>query len=179
MAMLWMELKISRNVAAMALSMLFLGAQLAGCTSVPVVQMVPTESQTVFARVKNADAAYELDHWEEAARHYRAVIKQIPEDAYAWFRLGNVRLRQGRYAAAIEAYQKVLAREPGWSKAYYNLSTAYLLRARAVLSVGLARAQGEQARRIGDRAKALTILLYGRTRPTIQTNAPDGIEITP
>ena len=122
---------------------------------------VKPSSEDVFAQVHRADAAYALGHWDEAARGYRAVIARVPKDAYAWFRLGNVRLQQGRYAAAIEAYQAARAQEPGWAKVYYNLSTVYLLQAQAMLSQGSGRAQAGQRGRFARRSAALTRVLYG------------------
>jgi tetratricopeptide (TPR) repeat protein len=42
-------------------------------------------------------------------------------DARAWLALGNTRAQSNRWSAAIEAYREVLAREPEWPDAHYNL----------------------------------------------------------
>ncbi len=133
-----------------------LALALAGC----VTQPGRYSAEIVFDAVKKADEAYALGHWEEAARHYRTVIQRVPQDAHAWFRLGNIRLRLGQYPAAVEAYQAVLAREPSWSKAWYNLSTAYLLQARTALTLGAQHSKGAGAERMARRLQALDGVLH-------------------
>ncbi len=131
---------------------------LAGCAGEGGVR---DASGDLFQQVAAADQAYAEGRLGDAERGYRAVIARVPKDAYAWFRLGNVQLRQGQYTAAIESYRAVLAREPGWEKAYYNLSTAYLMAARAVLVSGLSHVRHDTAEaRLGTRLEAVDRLIY-------------------
>ena len=130
---------------------------LGGCAS---------SKHAVFEAVKGADTAYDQGHWARAEQGYRTVIEKAPDDAYAWFRLGNVQLQQGRYAGAIEAYQAVLSREPDWVKAHYNLSTVYLLQAQSILESGTDRANVRQRTVMDARRASLAELLYTPGEPT-------------
>lgn len=121
----------------------------------------------VFELVKDADKAYEQGYWPKAEQGYRAVIDKAPDDAYAWFRLGNVQLQQGRHTGAIEAYQAVLAREPAWTKAYYNLSTAYLLQAQSILEAGTQHASRQQQAVLDKRRVYLESVLYTPEKPAV------------
>ena len=44
-----------------------------------------------------------------------------PDMALAWLALGNAYSRLEQFDAAADAYRAVLAREPGWAEAYFNL----------------------------------------------------------
>jgi tetratricopeptide (TPR) repeat protein len=129
---------------------------LGGCAH----QQPRVDTNAVFTAAGQADAAYAQGHWIEAARFYQQVITLAPTDGHAWFRLGNVRLQQARYAAAVEAYQAALVREPGWTKAYYNLSTVYLLQAQAILDSSHGQASPLQQQEINARLSALDGVLY-------------------
>jgi cytochrome c-type biogenesis protein CcmH/NrfG len=91
-----------------------------GCSSTP-------EKTKAFTRLEMADHAYAQGRWVEAEQHYQAITQQVPNDFYAWFRMGNARLRQGNVDAAISAYQAGLQRDSRQPKLQYNLAEAYLL----------------------------------------------------
>lgn len=104
--------------------------------AISLLQACASQSQkerTAFDLVAEADRAYLESRWLEAEQYYSAVIEEVPEDPYAWFRLGNTQLRQGRVDSAIHAFQEALKRDPQHAKTHYNLSTAYLLQASAAL----------------------------------------------
>ncbi|MDI4654973.1 tetratricopeptide repeat protein [Xanthobacter autotrophicus] len=63
--------------------------------------------------------------YEDAARHYRKILRAAPDQMDVVHLLGIVRARQSREAEAIELYKKVLARRPDDAKAWHNLSLAY------------------------------------------------------
>ncbi|MDI4663098.1 tetratricopeptide repeat protein [Xanthobacter autotrophicus] len=63
--------------------------------------------------------------YEEAARHYRKILRSAPDQMDVVHLLGIVRARQSRENEAIELYKKVLARRPDDAKAWHNLSLAY------------------------------------------------------
>ena len=108
-----------------------------------------------------ADTAYISEDWGQASGSYRKVIEKIPNDTYAWFRLGNSLTQLGQYAQAVVAYETSLASDNGQFKAWFNLSTAHLLNAKVVTlnalkSIGLndpSRAEVER------RLNVLTALL--------------------
>jgi tetratricopeptide (TPR) repeat protein len=79
--------------------------------------------------IEQADNAYEEEHWLEAEQGYRRVIAVVPDDYYAWFRLANTQLRQGRIDSAINYYNEARKRNPEEIKPYYNVSTAYFFKA--------------------------------------------------
>jgi tetratricopeptide (TPR) repeat protein len=54
----------------------------------------------------------------DALRRAVAVAPAVP---LAWLALGNAQARMDRYAEAADAYREVIAREPWWADAHYNL----------------------------------------------------------
>ncbi len=84
----------------------------------------------VFDYMTEAGEAYKQGRWPEAEMYYQKVIRVIPEDHYAWFRLGNTQLRQGRLESAIYSYKQAVKRNPNHSKTHYNLGIAYTLSAK-------------------------------------------------
>jgi cytochrome c-type biogenesis protein CcmH/NrfG len=80
-----------------------------------------------FSRLEMADKAYAQGRWVEAEQHYLSITQVAPNDFYAWFRLGNARLRQGNLEAAIHAYESAIQRDPHQPKPHHNLGEAYLL----------------------------------------------------
>lgn len=87
-----------------------------------------SKKQDSFELINKADAAYIESRWMEASQYYHQVTVQVPEDSYAWFRLGNVQMRQARIDSAIYSYTQALARDPNHAKANYNLAMAYLFK---------------------------------------------------
>lgn len=116
----------------------------------------------VFELVQRADRAYAQGSWMEAERYYQQVIARAPQDAYAWFRLGNTRLRQGALPAAIAAYEAALRRGAEPAKPRYNLATAYLLQAEQSLRAALTELPADSPGRgvISRRLGQLKALVY-------------------
>ncbi len=96
----------------------------AGCASEP-----PRKPNALIAQMARADQAYQQGHWLQAEQGYQAVVQAVPEDHYAWFRLGNTMLRQGRVETAIVHYHRAIENNPDEPKAHYNLGIAYLINA--------------------------------------------------
>ncbi|MCU7921007.1 MAG: tetratricopeptide repeat protein [Candidatus Thiodiazotropha sp. (ex Epidulcina cf. delphinae)] len=115
-----------------------------------------------FARLEMADKAYEQGRWVEAEQHYQAIIEVAPKDFYAWFRLGNARLRQGNIEAAIHAYESALQRDPRQPKPYHNLAEAYLLLAQRSLhrSYGLLPKDAYERAMIEAKLEKLQAIIY-------------------
>lgn len=75
---------------------------------------------------ENAAALFEQDDWRAAAL-YRSKAYDAAADTYrqqssttALYNLGNALARQQEYPAALEAYDEVLARDPGHTDARFN-----------------------------------------------------------
>lgn len=86
-----------------------------------------------FNITEQADRAYERGDWLVAEKHYKELTRKVPQDAYGWTRLGNIRLRQNKFEGAVHAYRAAVERDPEASRAHYNLATAHLLLARDAL----------------------------------------------
>lgn len=86
----------------------------------------------VYQLMGKADAAYNSENWAIASTAYRKVLEIIPNDAYAWFRMGNSLTQLGQYHKAVVAYETSLAADNGQFKAWFNLSTTHLLNAKVV-----------------------------------------------
>ena len=117
--------------------------------------------QQLFENINQADAAYQAGRWKEASGHYRGVLEQMPQDPYAWFRLGNSLTRQGEYSYAIQAFEASLKHDARQTKPWFNLSTAHLLGAQlATLRAWEVMAQNDPSRQaIQYRLDVLTKLL--------------------
>ncbi|HTH95259.1 MAG TPA: tetratricopeptide repeat protein [Rhodocyclaceae bacterium] len=65
--------------------------------------------------------AYDQGDDAKAESLYLGIIKQAPDDAESWFRLGNLYARSDRPDNAAEAYQRALLLNPNDERAWYNL----------------------------------------------------------
>jgi len=83
--------------------------------------------ENAFKLSGKADAAYENENWKLAEKYYRSLTRQVPQDAYGYFQLGNVLMQLRKVDGAIEAYNEALKREPNDMRALKNRSLAYLL----------------------------------------------------
>jgi cytochrome c-type biogenesis protein CcmH/NrfG len=85
--------------------------------------------QDMFEIEALANTAYENNDWVESEKHYTVLVKNIPENATHWFRLGNIYARTQRPDAAVSAYREALIRDPKYSKAWYNMGVLQLRQA--------------------------------------------------
>jgi tetratricopeptide (TPR) repeat protein len=69
-----------------------------------------------------AAALESLGRLKSARAAFLAVVTHWPEEATAWFGLGNTEYRLGAYPAAEAAYRRVLARSPVHAAALNNLA---------------------------------------------------------
>jgi tetratricopeptide (TPR) repeat protein len=74
-----------------------------------------------FEAAAIAEADGDLD---ESARLYDMCARADRKDAIALFNYANIRVAQGEGADAVLAYQRALARDPGFIEARYNLAQA-------------------------------------------------------
>lgn len=110
------------------------------CASVPSnddgsadKQTVDRYSDDVFRVSEFAEQAYRESRWTDAARHYQQLTEQVPSDAYIWFRLANTYVQKGDFNEAIHAYEMSIERDAMQPKPWFNLSTTYLLNAKAAM----------------------------------------------
>lgn len=89
-----------------------------------------SRSTNMISLMENADEAYDSGNWKSAIEFYEAIITSMPQDAYAWFRLGNALTRTGQINRAIYAYETSLSHNHAQFKPWFNLSTAHLLGAK-------------------------------------------------
>lgn len=108
---------------------------LMSCAGNPLPTDPFRDTAELFRLTRVADDAYQQGRWLDAARAYQNLTTFVPDDAYAWFKLGNTYTRQGDLDQAINAYQDALQRDSTEPRAWYNLATTYLLNARKALSL--------------------------------------------
>ncbi len=64
--------------------------------------------------------------YNEALNYFREAVEDQPEDAEAWFGLGNCYVGLDQPGDAIAAYQQVIAKDPDNANAHYVLGHYYL-----------------------------------------------------
>lgn len=168
------EARTSRGVMFLALSALMLLTTSCATTSPQMAKPAPY-SDNVFELSAVADRAYRASRWIEAARHYSKLSELVPQDAYVWFRLGNTYAQQGAYQQAIGAYESSISRNAEQPKPWFNLSTAYLLKAQAAMQKSWSQMREDDPAKqlIATKLKMLNALMHSRIEDSIQeTNYP-------
>lgn len=82
------------------------------------------QGQSPSTALQEADALYGSQKWADAARAYEAITKAEAANGRAWYRLGVSLHQLGRYAQAVEAYQKALGINQN-PVGMYNLACSY------------------------------------------------------
>jgi len=85
----------------------------------------------VVDQQREAEQAYAANDMPRALARYQALTRALPLHTDYWFRLGNVYVRLNRPDDAVEAYRRVLQREPSHAKAWHNLGVVRLREAEA------------------------------------------------
>lgn len=103
------------------LSALFL---LSACSSIQhqSAESSPFAPAPLEDRLFNANKAYEEGRLVEAEKLFLNIVFEHASISDAWFKLGNIYYRSGRYPAAINAYETVLKHDIDYEKAWYNLA---------------------------------------------------------
>lgn len=104
------------------------------------------------ATAARAEQSYANAEWAAAADAYAVLVKDMPQDTNLWFRYANALARSEQPDKAVSAYAEVLARDPRFSKAWFNMGIVQLRQAansfsRMNANIGAddpLRAQGEQ-----------------------------------
>ncbi|MFO6377844.1 tetratricopeptide repeat protein, partial [Pseudomonas aeruginosa] len=72
--------------------------------------------------LKAASDSEETGHPKVARRAYEEAVRRWPEDAFAWFALGNSRYAAGDSAAAEQAMLTSVERRVDFAAGWFNLS---------------------------------------------------------
>lgn len=82
---------------------------------------------------QDAGQAYAAGDMHRAADLYAAIVDAQPDNADAWFRLGNARFRLQQPDEAVVAYGRAIQIRPGYAQAQYNLGVVRLKQAQAAM----------------------------------------------
>lgn len=126
--------------SASSLATALLTAVLGACSASPTKQLRETVAQQ-----QQAEQAYRSGHPEQALASYQALVRELPQNADFWFRLGNVYVRLNRPDDAVDAYRHALRIEPGHAKAWHNLGIVRMRQAEAAFAQSAQRAAGIDA----------------------------------
>ncbi len=99
---------------------------LAGCSAI-------NGHEDVYAMSKEAAIAFDNQEDAKAEQLYKGLVKQAPNDAENWFRLGNLYARTNHPDQAVEAYQRALMADGNNPKIWHNLGVVRLRQAWASL----------------------------------------------
>src|SRR5690242_20709158 len=123
---------------------------------------LPMRMAVVNIRIEQGD----LDGAKKLLTDYTAVN---PKDALSYAMLGEIDLKQRRYAEAVDATNKALANDPKATKLYAQLADAYT-------GAGNAKAAAEARAKVGDGVPALgDPILLGLVQTQV-TPAPGGAQ---
>ena len=99
---------------------------LSGCATIG-------EHKDIYALSKEAEIAFDNQEDAKAEQLYKGLVKQAPNDAENWFRLGNLYARTNHPDQAVEAYQHALMLDGANPKIWHNLGVVRLRQAWASL----------------------------------------------
>lgn len=124
--MFCMNMNNHKSVLKITLTCLAL-LMLSGCNA---LQPKPAEEDTALVDLletrKQANEAYLNDDLATAEKHYTTLIKEMPQEAEFWFRLGNIYVATDRPYASMNLYREAVIRDPKFAKAWYNLGVVQL-----------------------------------------------------
>ena len=101
----------------------------AGHGTLPEPPRVPDVEQ----REREANLAYARGDIQHAADLYESIVEALPDDADAWFRLGNARFRLQKPDDAVVAYGRAIQIRPDHARALYNMGVVRLKQAQAAM----------------------------------------------
>jgi Flp pilus assembly protein TadD len=84
------------------------------------------EAERAQPFLRQAEAAFSQNNFEEAAQDYRRALKVKPDLAEAHYGLGLALARLGQYQEAVKSFKEALHYKPGWTKALKDLGVTYL-----------------------------------------------------
>ncbi|KJV33174.1 tetratricopeptide repeat protein [Luteibacter yeojuensis] len=93
----------------------------------------PRPTVDVAKDAREARQAYAAGDMRHAADLYQAIVEAQPDDAGAWFHLGNARFRLQQPDEAVLAYGRAVQLRPDYPQAQYNLGVVRLKQAQAAM----------------------------------------------
>ncbi len=99
---------------------------LVACTTANTKNTEEQPKRDLIEVLEEANIAYENDDFVTSEKNYGILIKELPEEAEYWFRLGNIYVRTNRHQDAIGLYREAVLRNPQFAKAWYNMSIVQL-----------------------------------------------------
>ncbi|MDJ0666791.1 MAG: tetratricopeptide repeat protein [Desulfobacterales bacterium] len=87
---------------------------------------VKNKPQAVQNLCREGSALAIRGEYKEALKYFREAVENSPEDAEAWFGLGNCYVGLDQPGEAIAAYQQVIAQDPENANAHFVLGRYYL-----------------------------------------------------
>ena len=110
--------------------------------------LTSAEQGALKLRYATAGEAYKNGELSTAETHYLALVRNDPEFAEGWFRLGNIYVRTGQLDAAVNMYEKALKLNPEDGKVWNNLALARVKQAVAALDEGAINVGQESGERV-------------------------------
>lgn len=107
-------------------------ALLAGCAGHGTLPP-PKPAIDTAGTAREARQAYTAGDMRHAAELYASLVEAQPDDADAWFRLGNARFRLQQPDDAVTAYGRAIQLRPDFARAQYNLGVVRLKQAQAAM----------------------------------------------
>ncbi len=98
-------------------------------TVAPAFSGAPAKQKEVEhpqAFLRQAEAAFSRNDFEEAAQDYRQALKLKLDLAEAHYGLGLALARLGRYQEAVNSFKEALHYKPRWTRALKDLGVTYL-----------------------------------------------------
>lgn len=140
-----------------SMSVMFLAALvLSACGTAQV-------NESALRDLAAADAEYEKGAYASARSRYLKLTTVVPEDAHAFFRLGNIAAKSSDLDAATNFYREALLRDARHARAMHNLARVEIERARALLTAASQASPDKEIQlQSAALARALEILLDER-----------------
>lgn len=88
--------------------------------------LLPTTQDDLYALRREAQQAYAGSEDARAEKLLLGLLREVPNDAEAWFYLGNLYARTGRPDEAVNAYQKSLMLNRSDPRAWHNMGVVRL-----------------------------------------------------
>jgi len=87
--------------------------------------------------LKKGNTAYEEGRLGEAEQYLNRAVEKDQTIKGAWFLLGNIHYRHGRYPAAVTAYEKTLQYDSDHADAWHNLALTRMRQAGDIAESGI------------------------------------------
>lgn len=152
-------------------SLLLVASLLAGCAGAPRAQRAAsTDAGALLAIDAAAAEAYAQGRHADAAEGYLQLVRERPQDAGYWYRLGNALVNTGAFDDAAVAYLRAVAIEPGNARAWHNLGVVRVQQAQAALAGSVQHA--DPGGEVFNESLKLSTGLYSLVKPVIDRAPP-------